>query len=287
MSLPSISVITPTFNGAEYLEDAILSVKQQRGTNVEHIVVDGASTDGTLDLLRQHKHLRWTSEPDCGQSDAINKGFLHAKNDLVGWLNADDYYMPGALNAIAQAAQENPEADVIYGDCIFVDARGCIIRSKVEHNFDPNVLIYFGCYIPSTSTFFRRRLIERSLLLDCHYRVAMDFEYFARLAKLGCKFHYVPRFIASFRWHEDNISLRNRERRAEERQMVQHATLGRRQPTLELEARRYWARARRLAHKLVSGNIGREVNIRRQCGFDTRWMRAPQESGLWASLASW
>ena len=88
------------------------------------------------------------------------------------------------------------------------------MRSKVEHDFDPQVLLYFGCYIPSTSTFFRRRLIERGLLLDCDYRVAMDFEFFARLARLGCSFHYVPRFIAAFRWHEDNVSLRNVERRS-------------------------------------------------------------------------
>jgi hypothetical protein len=77
------------------------------------------------------------------------------------------------------------------------------------------VLLYFGCYIPSTSTFFRRRLIERGLLLDCDYRVAMDFEYFARLACMGCAFHYIPHFIAAFRWHDDNVSLRNVQRRAQ------------------------------------------------------------------------
>jgi len=286
MSLPGISVITPTFNGAAYLEDAILSVKRQGGVAAEHIVIDAASTDSTLQILQRHSHLRWLSEPDHGQSDAINKGFLLATGDLVGWLNADDYYLPGALEAIARAAEQHPEADVIHGDCIFVDPDGRILRSKVEHDFDSQVLLYFGCYIPSTSTFFRRRLIERGLLLDCDYRVAMDFEFFARLARLECRFHYVPRFIAAFRWHEDNVSLRNVERRKHERQLVQRAAFGGEQPLWQLETQRYRARARRLFHKVRSGNIAREIRIRQRTGFDTRWVRA-SELAPWQNLASW
>ena len=285
MSQPTISVITPSFNAAAYLEDAILSVKCQSGATTEHVVIDAVSTDGTLEILQQHPHLRWISEPDRGQSDAINKGFLMASGDLVGWLNADDYYLPGGLEAIARAAEAHPEADVIHGDCVFVDPAGRVVRSKVEHAFDFQVLLYFGCYIPSTSTFFRRRLIERGLLLDCDYRVAMDFEFFTRLARLGCTFHYVPQFIAAFRWHEDNVSLRNTQRRAQERRLVQCAA-GCQRRTWDLEARRYWARARRLTKKIASGNIARELQVRRRVGFDTRWMRSP-EALLWQELPSW
>jgi glycosyltransferase involved in cell wall biosynthesis len=118
METPTISIVTPSFNAAAYLEDAILSVSRQGRVAVEHIVTDAVSTDGTLEILRQYPHLRWISEPDRGQSDAINKGFLLAKGELVGWLNADDYYLPGALEAIANAAAAHPEADVIYGDCV-------------------------------------------------------------------------------------------------------------------------------------------------------------------------
>jgi glycosyltransferase involved in cell wall biosynthesis len=288
MSLPTFSVVTPTYNGAEYLEDALLSVKRQSAPGVEHIVIDGGSRDATLDIVRRHKHVRWISEPDRGQSDAINKGFGLADGDLVGWLNADDYYLPGALEAIAYAAQEHPEADVIHGDCVFVDADGRLVRSKVEHAFDPEVLLYFGCYIPSTATFFRRGLIERGLLLDCDYRVAMDFEYFARLARLGFRFHYVPSFIAAFRWHEDNVSLQNVARRAEERRRVQRAATGSDKPGWEWEARRYWARARRLGRKVVSGNILRELRMRQRIGMDTRWMQGSEQGvELWQSLACW
>jgi glycosyltransferase involved in cell wall biosynthesis len=286
MSLPTISVITPSFNSAAYLEDAILSVKRQTGTAIEHIVIDGGSTDGSLDVLHRYAHLRWISEPDRGQSDAINKGFRVARGELVGWLNGDDYYLPKSLEAIARVALAHPEADIIHGDCIFVDESGRIMRSKVEHEFDEEILLYFGCYIPSTATFFRRRLIERGLLLDCQYRVAMDFEYFARLARLGCIFHYVPRFIAAFRWHSNNISLQNLERKAQERRLVQQAATGRAAHTWELTARCQLARARRIARKLTMGNLGREVGIRSKCGFDTRWMRA-LDLRPWQNLAFW
>ena len=221
MHIPSISVITPSCNGGAYLEDAILSVAQQEGVAVEHLVQDSLSSDNTLEILRRHAGVRWQWESDCGQSDAINRGFLRARGDLVGWLNADDYYLPGGLNAIAQAAAEHPEADVFHGDCVFVDGEGSITRSKVEHEFDRDILLYFGCYIPSTATFFRRRVIERGYLLDCDFRVCMDFEYFVRLAGAGFQFHYVPQFVAAFRWHESNVSLQNVERRAQERQEVQ------------------------------------------------------------------
>ena len=211
MQIPTISVITPSLNSGAFLEDAILSVSLQDGVPVEHIVQDSLSGDNTLEILRRYPEVRWQWESDGGQSDAINRGFLRASGDLVGWLNADDYYLPGGLKAIAQAAAEHPEADVFHGDCVFVDGEGSIARSKVEHEFDRDILFYFGCYIPSTATFFRRRVIEQGHLLDCDFRVCMDFEYFVRLASAGFKFHYVPQFIAAFRWHDSNISLQQAE----------------------------------------------------------------------------
>ena len=287
MQLPSLSVITPSFNSGEFLDDAIQSVLQQRGVTVEHVVIDGASTDDTVAILKRYPHLQWTSEPDRGQSDAINKGFLRASGDLVGWLNADDYYLPGGLETIARVAYEHPEADVIHGDCLFVDSSGKIVRSKVEHGFDPAILLYFGCYIPSTSTFFRRRVIESGLLLDCDYRVCMDFEYFARLAHAGCKFHYVSRFIAAFRWHGNNISLSQGARRFEERRQVQlrfgagpHS-----EATFRLLAELH--RAKRVVRKVISGNMARELRVRRMMGRDTRWLQNNKGAETCASLACW
>ncbi len=284
MSLPTLSVVTPSLNNGEFIEDAILSVSGQQAVAVEHIVVDGASTDGTLGILKRYPCVQWTSEKDKGQSDAINKGFLRASGDLVGWLNADDYYLPGGLEAIARAAEENPEADIIYGDCVFVDSSGKIVRSKVEHDFDPAILLYFGCYIPSTSTFFRRRVIESDLLLDCEYRVCMDFEYFARLAHLGCKFHYVPRFIAAFRWHGNNISLSQATRRAEERRQVQLRFAAGPYSDVTFKLLADVHRAKRMMRKVATGNIFRELRVREMIGQSTRWPQGVS-SETCASLA--
>lgn len=285
MNPPTLSVITPSYNSAEFLEEAILSVSRQSDVTTEHIVVDGGSTDGTLKLLQHHTQVQWTSERDRGQSDAINKGFLKASGDLMGWLNADDYYLPGGLAAISQAAQEHPEADVIYGDCVFVDQEGKIVRSKVEHEFDRSVLMYFGCYIPSTSTFFRRRVIDSGQLLDCDYRVCMDFEYFARLAHAGFRFHYVPRFVAAFRWHGSNVSLKQLDRRAEERRMVQQRFGGIHYsaPTLDALARLH--RAKRVFRKAVSGNLTREFRVRQMIGRETSWLESQSGRETCNSLA--
>lgn len=285
MQLPTVSVITPSLNCGEFLEDALLSVDSQEGVQVEHIVQDSLSSDNTLEILRRYPKLRWQWESDCGQSDAINRGFLRARGDLLGWLNGDDYYLPGGLKAIAQAAAEHPEADVFYGDCVFVDGEGNIARSKVEHDFDPDILFYVGCYIPSTATFFRRRLIEQGHLLNCDFRVCMDFEYFVRLACAGFRFHYVPRFIAAFRWHQGNISLQQTDRRAFERQEVQRRFGAGEKSDMQMEILRHGYRAKRLQRKVVSGNAMRELRIRKQCGANTLWTRDPEALETCTNLA--
>ncbi|HVO78651.1 MAG TPA: glycosyltransferase family 2 protein [Candidatus Bathyarchaeia archaeon] len=285
MKSPTISVITPSLNSGEFIEDAILSVGQQQGVLVEHIVQDSLSSDNTLEVLRRHPEVRWQWESDCGQSDAINRGFLRASGELVGWLNADDYYLPGGLQAIARAAAEHPEADVFHGDCVFVDGEGSITRSKVEHDFDRDILFYFGCYIPSTATFFRRRLIERGYLLDSDFRVCMDFEYFVRLAAAGFRFHYVPQFIAAFRWHKDNISLQQVERRSYERLEVQRRHGARVRSQMQMELLRQGFRAKRILRKIASGNAWREMRIRQQKGEPTLWMRNTEVQQKCASLA--
>jgi glycosyltransferase involved in cell wall biosynthesis len=272
MNIPTFSVVTPSLNSEEFIEEALLSVSRQQGVPVKHIVIDGASTDSTIAIVRRYAEVQHISERDQGQSDAINKGFLRATGDLVGWLNADDYYLPGGLQAIARAAQAHPKADVIYGDCVFVDSDGKIVRSKVEHDFDRSVLMYFGCYIPSTATFFRRRIIDWGLLLDCDYRVCMDFEYFARLAHAGFNFCYVPQFIAAFRWHGSNVSLKQLARRREERHLVQQRFGVRNFSPATLTWLANLHRVKRVLRKTLSGNVLREIRVRRMLGRDTRWL---------------
>lgn len=202
------SVITPSFNQGRFIKDCIESVLAQSGGDfeVEHIVMDAGSTDETLDVLEQYPHLKWTSEPDGGMSDGINKGFLRASGDWLMWLNCDDYLLPEALAWVADFIALHPEADVVHGDCFFVREDKTVMRRKFDHPVSEFTLLYAGCFIPSTSTFLKRKIIDDGHLIDTSYKVCMDWEYYLRLLRLNYKFSYLPEALASFRWHETNTS---------------------------------------------------------------------------------
>jgi GT2 family glycosyltransferase len=254
------SVITPSFNQGRFISDCIESVRAQSGVEVEHIVVDACSTDDTVAILKSYPHIQWTSEPDRGQTDAINKGFRRASGDWLMWLNADDYLMPGAFASVTRFAQGHPKADVIYGDCDFVNEQGRIVGTKREGSFDFWMLLFYGTFIPSTATFFRRKLIDDGHLLDASQKVCMDLEYYLRLADAGVRFEHVAEPLASFRWHETNVSSLHRARAREEFRLLQRHYLGRRglsllanEPTLSLLHASYRARrfVRRLGNRLL------------------------------------
>ena len=207
-----ITIVTPSFNQGAYIKEALLSVKQQYG-DVEHLVIDGGSTDATLDILREcsgrpgWKHLRWTSESDNGQSDALNKGFRLASGELIGWLNSDDRYRPDAFHFIAKAAQSHPEADVFYGDYAFVDSGGRVLKLRREIEFSRFILHYHRVlYIPTTATFFRRRIFDEGNFLDEQLHYAMDYDFFLRLSERGYRFCHVPELLADFRVHPESKS---------------------------------------------------------------------------------
>ena len=157
----------------------------------------------------------FVSEPDQGQTDAINKGLRRATGDVVAWLNADEWYEPGALSKMALAFESRPKADLIYGEVRFVRPDGSTIRVKRDHRFSGFVLLWYGCYISSAATFWRRRV------LDASYKVCMDFEYWVRLWRHGYRFSFLPATLASFTWHDGNVSEVFATRRREERNKVQ------------------------------------------------------------------
>lgn len=209
MTRPAISVVTPSFNSMPYIEEAIESVLAQGCAPVEHIVIDGGSTDGTLDVLRRYPHLTWVSEPDEGQSDALNKGFRMAQGELVGWLNADDRYLPGCFEQVAAYHAAHPGADVIYGDYRWVDAAGQVQQVRRELDFDLFLLKYLHVLtIPTTTSFFRRQVFDAGHFLDTSYHYAMDYEFYLRLALAGCRFEHIPALLADFRWHAGSKSTR-------------------------------------------------------------------------------
>ena len=208
-----ISIVSPSYNQAKFLEECLLSVEEQNYPEVEHLVADGGSTDGAVEILKSysqessHKHLRWASEPDDGQSDALNKGFRLASGDIVGWLNSDDRYRPGCFRVVAKAFERNPDVDILYGDTTWIDEGGRILKVRREIEFSQFVLSYHRVlYIPSTATFFRRRIFDEGNFLDPQYQYAMDYEYFLRLARKGYRFKHVRHLLGDFRWHSNSKS---------------------------------------------------------------------------------
>jgi len=210
------SIITPSFNQGRFLEGCIQSVLAQTGVEIEHIVTDAGSTDETLEVLRRHPHLKWTSEADKGMSDGINKGFLKATGDWLMWLNCDDYLVPGALARVAAHIAAHPELDVVHGDCIYVKEDKTPIRRKRDTPVDEWDLLFVGCCIPSTSTFYRREIIDAGELLDVEYRNCMDWEFYLRLIRKGHRFGYLPEALACFRWYEDSTTQKHWQRMIDE-----------------------------------------------------------------------
>jgi len=228
-STPAFSIVTPSFNQAAFIEEALLSVRQQGGDNIEHLVLDGASRDGTIAILRRHAeesrgtHLRWLSEPDHGQSDALNKGFDSAKGEIVGWLNSDDRYRPGCFEYIARVFRQHPEVDVVYGDYTWIDEAGHVFRIRREIEFSYFVLLHHRVpYIASTAAFFRRRIFDDGNRLDEHLHYAMDYEFFVRLAARGYRFLHVPAILADFRFQPASKTVTAADRQAEEIDAIMH-----------------------------------------------------------------
>jgi glycosyltransferase involved in cell wall biosynthesis len=220
LSLPfeilKFSIITPSYNQGRFLQDCIGSVLSQTGVEFEHIIVDAGSTDETLDVLKSHPHLKWTSEPDGGMSDGINKGFRKATGDWVMWLNCDDCLLPDALEKVADFIKNHPEADVVHGDCIYMNEDKTPIRRKLDTPVDEWDFLFVGCCIPSTSTFYRREILDAGHLLDVAYRNCMDWEYYLRLTRLGYHFGYIPEALAKFRWYEESTTQKHWQRMVDE-----------------------------------------------------------------------
>lgn len=204
---PTISIITPSYNQAVYIEATIQSVVAQNYPHLEHLIIDGGSTDGTLSILQKYHHLNWISEPDIGQANAINKGFKKSTGEIVAWLNSDDIYLPGVLHRVAEFFNTYPHIDIIYGDYHLIDQHSNVLLRKQEIPFDYNILLYGLDYISQPTTFFRRSVFERVGYLDETLHYGLDWEYWLRLADNGCQFAHLPYYLAATRWHTDAKTL--------------------------------------------------------------------------------
>ena len=200
-----ISIITPSFNQGNFIEDAIQSVLNQNYDNFEHIIIDGGSTDNTIDILKKYGHLKWTSEPDEGQSDALNKGFKKAEGDIIGWLNADDYYESDCFKKIIDKFLFT-KVDAVYADYRFIDKNKKEIRKLITQN-PVQWMSLFYCFIPSTAFFFKKDIYNSGVKIDKNFHISMDKEFFAHIFYKGFIIKKINHIVANFRWHDNNKSL--------------------------------------------------------------------------------
>jgi glycosyltransferase involved in cell wall biosynthesis len=206
-----VSIITPSYNQADFIKDTLRSVRNQTYPNIEHLVFDGGSDDGTVEVLRRfgektaddsHYDLKWTSEPDEGQSHAINKGFERASGEIVGWLNSDDvYFYRDTVERMVEEFEARPDADVLYGDHVEIGRNGEIrrIRHALDWDYDRLRRSYS---IPQPATFFRDYVVDdRGLDTDLDY--SMDLEYWLYLGR-RYRFEHIPRLVAGNRMYPEN-----------------------------------------------------------------------------------
>jgi glycosyltransferase involved in cell wall biosynthesis len=205
---PVFTIVTPSFNSSKYIEGCIISVNAQN-VHLEHVIKDAFSSDSTLDVINRLRlegkapNTQVISQVDFGLSDGLNQAMQHANGKYIGWLNTDDFYMPGILNEVQQIF-DSTNADVVYGDCVFVDESGKFLRLTPAHFFSSTVLREYGCFISSCSTFMRRSALE-NFTFDVDLKRAMDWDCWIELSKTAT-FHYVPSIFAAFRIHDDQIT---------------------------------------------------------------------------------
>lgn len=208
MPAPLVSIITPSYNQAAYLEKTMLSVLEQDYPAIEYMVADGSSQDGSVEIIRKFapRLTWWVSEKDGGQAEAINKGLARAKGEFVAWLNSDDYLMPGAVSAAVQVLQSNPQSSFVYGNVRVVAPDGTVLNQLAYDDWQLKDLMSFHI-IGQPAVFMRRSALEKAGFLDLSYHFLLDHQLWIRLAAVGAM-TYVPQLWASAHYHEDCKNLR-------------------------------------------------------------------------------
>ncbi len=202
-NLPLVSIITPSFNQAQYLEATIQSVFGQDYPRIEYIIVDGGSTDGSVDVIKKYEGrlAGWVSEQDKGQTDAINKGFNRANGEILAWLNSDDTYNPGAVSAAVKFLMDNPEIAMVYADCDFINEQGGVIGKFNSAQTDHHRLREGYVHIPQQTMFFRAKYWKELGPLDPSFYFAMDYDLWTRISARAPIKYLRGQTWANFRIH--------------------------------------------------------------------------------------
>jgi glycosyltransferase involved in cell wall biosynthesis len=214
--MPLISIVTPSFNQARFLRRTIDSVLSQDYPQVEYVVIDGGSTDGSVDVLRTYgdtygDRIRWVSEPDRGQSDAINKGFAHCRGAIRAYLNSDDVLWPGALRAVVAHFDRHPDWELVYGNAYNIDADDRILGRYPTAPYSFERLLH-NCIICQPAAFWRARIVERVGPFDAGLHYAMDLDYWLRIDRARGRIVHVPEVLACSRIHPATKTLSARGR---------------------------------------------------------------------------
>lgn len=201
-SNPLVSIITPSYNQAQFLKETIQSVLAQDYANIEYIIIDGGSTDGSLEIIKRYSEqiAFWVSEPDQGQTDAINKGFAKAHGEILAWINSDDTYQPHAVSEAVEYMLNHPEIGMVYGDANLINAEGKFIGKFPARQTNYRKLRQGYVHIPQQASFFQAKIWQQVGPLDPSFYFAMDYDLWVRIARIA-PIQYYPHLWANFRLH--------------------------------------------------------------------------------------
>lgn len=253
MKFPKISLITPSFNQARFLEETLKSVLDQNYPNLEYIVMDGGSTDGSVEIIERYadKLSYWISEPDDGQTDALIRGFAKATGEILGWLCSDDILEPNSLHDVSQFFLKNPHADVVYGNSLWIDPEGCFIKSRKEHAFDRSILLYEHNFIPQPSTFWKNSLYHKVGGLNQDFNVAMDADLWLRFSEVT-DIHHVRKFWSRMRIYPEQKTYRLLNQREAEKKILRERYFGS-EPDWVVNSKQMLAKTNRVIRKSIRG----------------------------------
>jgi glycosyltransferase involved in cell wall biosynthesis len=205
-----VSIITPSYQQGQFIERTLQSVANQTGAEIEHVIFDGGSTDNTVEILKRFSSaVRWISKKDKGQTYAVNQGLRATDGEIIGWLNSDDIYYPGAVAHAVDYFFHHPEVDVVYGMADHIDLKDHAFESYPTEPWDFERLKE-TCFICQPALFFRRRVIEQHGVLDESLNYCMDYEYWLRMGKAGVQFAYIEVKLAGSRLYASNKTLGDR-----------------------------------------------------------------------------
>lgn len=262
-----ISIVTCSFQQGKYLDATMRSVIGQEYSNLEYIVMDGGSTDASVEIIKRYgQHLaHWVSERDEGQTDALIKGFKLSRGEIMGWLCSDDLLLPGALKSVSEFFEAHPHIDAAYGDSLWIDGSSNFIRCKREIPFNRFVWFYDHNYVPQPSMFWRRRLYDAVGGLDSRFDLAMDTDLWERFSARA-RIARIPGYLSAMRFYPEQ---KQNSRRSES--LREDAIIRSRNPLAKADSFAYpllhaLARIGRISRKLVAGGYG---------------ARAPQEHLEW------